>query len=170
MASVGVGHGEPGLHGGPHGSSLGLGPCLGGLALMEAIGEAGGPWSLARLAPPLVATWLPEPHPAGAAWLLAADGPLAHGHLGLAHGLALGGFHGLVFGIGAAGLHGLHALHALHGLHGLHVGTLYDQKTEGSATRWSPERVTGVTIRSHNPIFAAIHCTKLRLVQMRQPK
>ena len=44
----------------------------------------------------------------------------------------------------------------------VHVGTLYGQKTEGSATRWSPERVTGVTIRSHNPIFAAIHCTKLR--------
>lgn len=40
MASVGVGHGEPGQHGGPHGSSLGLGPCLGGLALMEALGEA----------------------------------------------------------------------------------------------------------------------------------
>ena len=51
-----------------------------------------------------------------------------------------------------------------------HVGTLYGQRTQGSATRWSPERVTGVTIRSHNPIFAAIHCTKLRLVQMRQPK
>ena len=77
----------------------------------------------------------------------------------MGHGLAL---HGILVLGGRLG--------GLHGLHGLHVGTLYGQKTEGSATRWSPERVTGVTIRSHNPIFAAIHCTKLRLVQMRQPK
>ena len=61
-------------------SSLGLGPCLGGLAPMWALRGAGGP----------------EPHPTGAAWLLAAK---------------------------------------LHGLHGLHVGTLYGQRTEGSATR-----------------------------------
>ena len=107
-------------------SSLGLGPCLGGLAPMWALRGAGGP----------------EPHPTGAAWLLAADGPLAHGQLGLVHGLALHGFHGLVLGVAAAGLHGLHGLAGLlhvvgklHGLHGLHVGTLYGQRTEGSATR-----------------------------------
>ena len=89
VASVGVGHGEPGLHGGP--SSLGLGPCLGGLALMGALRGAGGP----------------EPHPTGAAWLLAPNGPLAHGQLGLVHGLALHGFHGLVLGVALHGLHGL---------------------------------------------------------------
>ena len=54
------------------------------------------------------------------AWLLGAGHP----------GLFGCGLHGLlgVLGLGLLGFHGFH------GLHGLHFGTLYDPRTEGSAT------------------------------------
>ena len=60
------------------------------------------------------------------AWLLGAGHP----------GLFGCGLHGLlgVLGLGLLGFHGFHGLHGLHCLHGLHFGTLYDPRTEGSAT------------------------------------
>ena len=61
------------------------------------------------------------------------------------HGISwdLMGFHGISWDL--MGFHGISwDFMGFHGISwdfmGFHVGTLYGQRTEGSATRWSPER------------------------------
>ena len=71
--------------------------------------------------------------------------------------------------------HGLHRFHCLHGfhrrclllnglLHRLHGGTLYGRTTEGSATRWSPEKLKRQQSDHIIPCLQAIQCTKLGFV------